>query len=142
MNLMPGINVTADALAAEKIRMSVVAQNVANAFTTRGPDGTAYKRQVVSFESFLDKGLDALGNDSPIRRVRIGGIHEDSKPGKSIYNPQHPDADNNGMVTLPNVEVSMEMVDLIASSRAYEANLSVVRTARQLARQALTIGRR
>ena len=141
-SLLPGISITADALNAEKIRMNLVAQNIANAFTTRGADGAVYQRKMVSFESFLERE-NGLSRDMPqVRSVRVGGIYNDESPGKEIYNPDHPHANDQGMVTLPNVEISREMVDLIMSSRTYEANLSVIRTARQLARQALAIGRR
>ncbi len=141
MNLIPAVNVSADALNAEKIRMSVVAQNIANAHTTKGSNGEVYKRKIVSFESILDKNNTSGGIAALARTVRIRAITDDPTPGKKIYNPQHPDADTDGMVEMPNVEISREMVDLITSSRAYEANLSVIKTARQMAHQALLIGR-
>ncbi len=141
MNLIPAVNVSADALNAEKIRMSIVAQNIANAQTTRDSSGEVYQRKIVSFESILDN-KSASGSVAELgRTVRIGSISNDVTPGKKIYHPQHPDADEDGMVEMPNVEISREMVDLIASSRAYEANLSVIRTARQMAQQAIAIGR-
>lgn len=143
MNLMPGIGSTASALDAEKLRMNIIAQNIANAFTTKDADGGAYRRKVVSFEAYLDKASpQADGLQARLHNVRVSGVTEDRTPGQMIYNPGHPDANEQGMVEMPNVEVSREMVDMIASSRAYEANLQVARTARQLARQALSIGRR
>jgi len=142
MNLMPGLQSTASALDAERLRMNVVAENIANAFTTRDANGDPYKRKIVSFESVLANQNDVqTGKSAPIYKVQ-SGVKEDDTPGKIIYNPQHPDADEKGMVKMPNVESSREMVDLIISSRAYEANLQVARTSHQMAKQALTIGSR
>lgn len=139
MNLISGIDVTAGALNAQKTRLDVVAQNIANAQTTRGPNGKAYQRQTVSFETEL---IRRSGTSGPaLRSVRVGGITSDTSPGSSLYDPQHPDADADGMVTMPNVNMAYEMVDLITASRAYEANLSVVKNARQMAQKALEIGK-
>jgi flagellar basal-body rod protein FlgC len=134
MNFITGLNFTASALQAEKTRMDVVSQNIANAHTTRDVNGEAYKRKVVSFESALDASTGGTG-------VRVSKITDDSTPGELVRNPQHPHADKDGMVQMPNVNTSMEMVDLISASRAYEANLSVARNARQMATKALSIGR-
>ncbi|GDX09320.1 flagellar basal-body rod protein FlgC [Verrucomicrobiota bacterium] len=134
MNFITGLNSTASALQAEKTRMDVVSQNIANAHTTRDVNGEAYKRKVVSFESALDASTGGTG-------VRVSKITDDSTPGELVRNPQHPHADKDGMVQMPNVNTSMEMVDLISASRAYEANLSVARNARQMATKALSIGR-
>ncbi len=139
MDLIPGINATADALNAEKIRMDVIATNIANANTTRDVNGEVYKRKQVVFEAYLDK--TASGSQPAATGVRVAEITEDTTPGPKIYNPDHPHADSEGMVEMPNVKMSWEMVDLIFASRAYEANLSVVRTARQMAQKALAIGR-
>ena len=133
MDFISGINATASALNAEKVRMDVVAENIANAYTTRGLDGKAYQRKTVAFEALLS--TERGGG------VRIAEIGNDSTPGELVHNPQHPHADKDGMVRMPNVSVSTEMVDLLAASRAYEANLAVVRNARQMAARALTIGR-
>lgn len=139
MDLLPGIDVTSDALNAEKIRLEVIGQNIANAQTTRGPGGVPYQRQVVTFETQL---RDAIGaNGSPLTGLRVAGITNDPTPGDLVFNPGHPHADANGMVQMPNVKLSQEMVDLITASRAYEANLSVVRTARQMAQRAIQIGK-
>ena len=134
MNFITGLNSTASALQAENTRMDVVSQNIANAHTTRDVNGEAYKRKVVSFESALDASTGGTG-------VRVSKITDDSTPGELVRNPQHPHADKDGMVQMPNVNTSMEMVDLISASRAYEANLSVARNARQMATKALSIGR-
>ena len=134
MNFITGLNSTASALQAEKTRMDIVSQNIANAHTTRDVNGEAYKRKVVSFESALDASTGSTG-------VRVSKITDDSTPGELVRDPQHPHADKDGMVQMPNVNTAMEMVDLISASRAYEANLSVARNARQMATKALSIGR-
>ena len=138
MNLIAGIDVTAGALNAQKTRLDIVAQNIANAQTTRTPNGTPYQRQVVSFESEL---VRRIGSGASLQSVRVGSITADRTPGEQVYNPQHPDAGSDGLVTMPNVNLSYEMVDLITASRAYEANLSVVKNARQMAMKALEIGK-
>ena len=139
MNLISGIDVTAGALNAHKTRLDVVAQNIANAQTTRGPNGTAYQRQIVSFESELLRR--SVGGGSPLQSVRVAAISTDRTPGQQVHNPQHPDAGPDGTVTMPNVNLSYEMVDLITASRAYEANLSVVKNAREMAMKSLQIGK-
>ncbi len=124
-------------MSAQKTRLDIVAQNIANAQTTRTPDGGPYKRQVVSFETELLKQT----NGSSLQSVKVGSISPDPTPGDMVYNPQHPDAGANGMVAMPNVNVAYEMVDMITASRAYEANLSFVKNARTLAQKTLDIGK-
>ncbi len=138
MNLISGVDVTAGALSAQKTRLDIVAQNIANAQTTRTATGMPYQRQIVSFEAEMIKrgGLGA-----PLQSVRVATIAPDKTPGQQVYNPQHPDAGPDGTVVMPNVNLSYEMVDLITASRAYEANLSVVKNARQMAMKALEIGK-
>lgn len=134
MNFITGVAATASALNAEKVRMDVVAQNIANAHTTRDLDGQPYKRKVITFESAFDAATGTAG-------VKIAKIGQDTRPGELIHDPQHPHAGKDGMVRMPNVNPAIEMVDLISASRAYEANISVARNSRQMANKALTIGR-
>src|ERR1700744_5993485 len=139
MNLIAGIDVTAGALNAQRTRLDIVAQNIANAQTTRTPNGGPYVRQGGSFETEL---VRHVGNGCPsLQSVKIGSISPDKTPGQQVYNPQHPDAGPDGLVTMPNVNLSYEMVDLITASRAYEANLSFAKNARQLAQKTLDIGK-
>jgi flagellar basal-body rod protein FlgC len=140
MNILPSVQITADALSAEKVRLDIVAQNIANAQTTRGPDGLPYQRRIVSFEAELAQAANADGSGR-LTGLRVADITADTTLGPLIHNPSHPHADASGMVRMPNVNTTREMVDLITASRAYEANLSVVKTARQMAEQALKIGR-
>lgn len=126
--------------------MDIIAQNIANANTTKDVDGNPYKRKLVKFETIMDQANTTNPHSSNlgqsfVKGVRIGGVVHDQNPGSRIYDPAHPHADADGYVKMPNVKVQREMVDLISSSRAYEANLSVVKTARGMARQALSIGR-
>jgi len=114
--------------------MDVVAENIANAYTTHGADGQPYKRKEVSFESMLDPA--GTGENT----VQVSQVATDNTPGEMVFDPSNPDANKDGMVQMPNVNISTEMVDLMTSSRAYEANLAVIRNARQMASKALTIG--
>lgn len=139
MNLISGIDVSASALTAQKTRLDVVAQNIANAQTTRTAKGGPYQRQVVSFETELLRNQGVTGPG--LQSVRVAQVTTDRSQGQQVYNPQHPDASADGLVTMPNVNLSQEMVDLITASRTYEANLSVVKSARQMAMRTLEIGK-
>ena len=139
MNIISGIDITAGALNAQKTRLDIVAQNIANAQTTRTAAGGPYQRQVVSFETELIRNQGSTGPG--LQSVRVAQVTTDRTPGQQVYNPQHPDASSDGLVTMPNVNLSQEMVDLITASRTYEANLSVVKTARQMAMRTLEIGK-
>jgi flagellar basal-body rod protein FlgC len=121
--------------------MAVASQNIANANTTRGLDGKPYQRHSVVFESVLAREELGLGGIDP-QKVQISRIDKDMSGPRMIYNPGHPDADpGTGMVAMPNVNIHEEMADMIVSSRAYEANLAVVRNARSMAMQTLQIGK-
>jgi flagellar basal-body rod protein FlgC len=137
MNLIAGIDTTSGALTAQKVRLDIVAQNIANAQTTRTPEGGPYKRKIVSFDNELVKHSGGIA----MQTVHVSGITDDKTPGQSVYNPQHPDAGADGTVMMPNVNLAFEMVDLITASRAYEANLSVVKNSRTLAMKTFEIGK-
>ncbi len=135
MNFITGLSQSASALDAERTRLETVSSNIANAHTTHSADGTPYHRRVVSFQSMMDsQHAGAAG-------VQVNQIATDKTPGERIYQPGHPDADKNGFVEMPNVNLAYEMVDLMSASRAYEANLAVVQNSRQLANRALSIGK-
>ncbi|MDE2713519.1 MAG: flagellar basal body rod protein FlgC [Limisphaerales bacterium] len=138
INILPGADSAASALQAEKVRMEVISQNIANANTTSTSNGGPYQRQVVRFETIMANQFDPY---SAKAEVRVAGIETDNRPFKVMHQPGHPDADADGMVRYPNVNVHEEMADLIASSRAMEANLSIIRTSRQMAMQTLAIGK-
>ena len=141
MELITGLGATCSALNAQKTRLDLIAQNIANAQTTRSADGGPYQRQVVTFEAQLANRLARAGQSAGPTGVKVASISNDPTPGQKIYDPRHPDADVQGMVAMPNVNVSTEMVDLITASRTYEANLSVVKAARQMAQKTIDIGR-
>ena len=133
---------SSSALAAQKTRLDIIAQNIANAETTRGANGLPYQRQMVSFETeLLRRGGEAVGGPGGLQRVKVAGIMKDSTPGERVFDPQHAHADRSGMVQMPNVKLAHEMVDLISATRVYEANLSVVKNAREMAMKTLEIGR-
>jgi flagellar basal-body rod protein FlgC len=141
INLLTGIDSTASALDAERIRMDVISQNIANVNTTRGIDGKPYQRQEVVFENVLKAQQSSDNPTGGAQTVEIARIQKDSRPPRMIYNPGHPDADAHGMVAMPDINIHEEMVDMIASSRSYEANLAVAKNAHALAMSALSIGK-
>ena len=144
MNLIPWIESTGSALSAEKIRLEIIAQNIANSNTTQDASGNVYKRKEVVFEEFTkspEKRIPGYVDENLYQGVRVTDVVDDQPPGRMIYNPGHPHANEDGMVEMPNVDVSREMVDLIIASRAYEANLTVVKTSRRMAQQAMAIGK-
>lgn len=136
MNVLSATAITASALESEKMRVDITSQNIANAHTTKGLDGKPYQRRVVAFESVLN---EQMGQN--MQGVRVSEIKRDETPGEIINNPEHPHADEEGNVQMPNVNIAYEMVDMVTATRSYEANLAVVRNARQMANQALAIGR-
>ncbi len=122
--------------------MAVASQNIANANTTRGIDGKAYQRQQVLFKSVMAQ-KESMFNGMDPQKVEVSKIETDGRPPRMVHIPGHPDADPaTGMVAMPNVNIHEEMADMIVSSRAYEANLAVVRNARSMALQTLNIGKR
>jgi flagellar basal-body rod protein FlgC len=143
MPLFRAVQTSASALTAERVRMDVIASNLANANATRGPGGEAYKRRIVLFQPFVDRYLaSAGGGDTGSAGVVVSGIIEDQSAPRRVHQPGHPDADADGYVTLPAINPVVEMTDLIASSRAYEANVTALNAAKQLILKALEIGRR
>ncbi|MCX8027935.1 MAG: flagellar basal body rod protein FlgC [Thermodesulfovibrionales bacterium] len=112
------LKVSATALEAQKVRMNVIASNIANASSTRTPEGGPYRRKDVLFESYMFD-QNSVG-------VNIPKIVEDKRPFRTVYDPSHPDADSNGYVNYPNVNTIEEMVNLMNASRAYEANLNII----------------
>ncbi len=123
--------------------MEVISQNIANANTTKTEEGGPYRRQLVHFDTMLRNQMkfnsDVSSNN--LSEVRASKIIEDSRPFREVYQPGHPDANDDGMVLYPNVQVHEEMADLISASRAYEANMSVIRTSRMMAMQTLNMGK-
>jgi flagellar basal-body rod protein FlgC len=138
INTLSGVNTTASALTAERMRMDITGQNIANANTTRNKAGKGYQRQQVVFESVLAQHTGEAGT----REVRVARVQDDPRPPKLVRQPGHPDADANGMVAMPDINIYEEMVDMIAASRSYEANLAAFKNSRSMAMQTLSIGKR
>jgi len=140
----PGVfsamEVAASGLTAERSRMNVIASNLANARTTRGADGEPYKRVDPVFEAkpLRNRSMDAVLN--AVMRVDLAEVREDTDPGQMVYDPSHPDADGDGYVEYPNVNVVTEMVNLMTASRAYEAGVATIESVKTMARSALKIG--
>ncbi|MDE3017940.1 MAG: flagellar basal body rod protein FlgC [Nitrospirota bacterium] len=149
MDINDTIAISVSALDAQRHRLNVIASNLANAQSTHTDQGGPYKRRDVVFQAapVVPKFSGALfkaGSDphaQAMQGVRVSRIVEDPKPGKAIHDPQHPDADAQGFVQMPNVNVMEEMVNMISASRAYEANVQTISTARTMWNRALDIGR-
>ncbi len=142
MNILAGVTSTASALNAERIRMEVVSQNIANANVSRSEDGKPYQRQVVHFESVMNGASSSGAAGQAPQSLQVAHVEKDLRPARMVYNPSDPAHDANGWVKMPDINIHEEMVDLIAASRAYEANLAVVKSSRNMAMQTLTIGKR
>lgn len=134
MSIFNGMRISASGLSAERLRMDIISSNVANVKTTRTENGGAYVRKVASFQENFDKKLGMLG-------VKAVAIEEDKSPLRRLYEPNHPDADEEGYVEYPNVDLLVEMSDLISTSRAYESNIDTLNAQKNMISKALEIGR-
>lgn len=149
MSMFGGIDAAASGLTAERLRMDVISNNIANVNSTRTVDGTPFKRKYVIFEpreaqnkNFASVLAGEMGTKSPAGEgVRAVGLGVDNTMGKLVYDPGHPDANADGYVELPNVDIVNEMVDMITASRAYEANVTTINAAKSMAQQALNISK-
>jgi flagellar basal-body rod protein FlgC len=150
MSLFDAIDTAASGLSAERMRMDVTAENLANAQTTRGADGQPYRRKVVvlqeagggfgaSLNGALRGGRGGSGGSGANAGVRVAAVTQDTTPNRLVYDPGHPDADARGYVSMPNVQPVAEMVDLIGASRGYEANVTVMQTAKTMFTKTLDI---
>jgi flagellar basal-body rod protein FlgC len=140
IQVISGIQNSSAALDAEQTRLDVISQNIANANTTHGVDGKPYQRQLVVFESALQQAVNSDGS-LQMPPVQIAKVEKDTSPPIQIYDPGNPDADGNGLVSMPNVNINEEMADLVSASRAYEANLAVVKNSHSMAMETLAIGK-
>ena len=137
-------NISASGLTAERMRMEVVANNIANASTTRTPEGGAYRRKDILFETAMTAerpGPHGSIESTGLAGVRTVGVVDDMSEMPRRYEPGHPDADAEGFVTMPNVNLPIEMVNLITATRAYEANLKAAQNFVDMNQQALAIVR-
>ena len=158
--IFSGLNISATGLSAQRQRMNTISQNIANAETTRTDEGGPYRRQYVvtaeaeptvfkeyfqnkirlemtSGQHFEDKPY--RGTNAVPSGTRVAEVAMDNSPPRLVYDPTHPDADENGYVAMPNVNAITEMVDMITASRAYEANLSALDAGKQMSQKAMDI---
>ncbi|MDO4513603.1 MAG: flagellar basal body rod protein FlgC [Lachnospiraceae bacterium] len=143
MSVFTAFDINSSGMTAQRYRMDIISENVANANTTRTEDGTPYRRKVVTFQEkgsqtnfshVLNKATDKYSGTG----VRIGGVYEDQvSEMKMVYDPSHPDADENGYVTYPNVNIITEMTNLIDASRGYEANATAFEATKSIALKGL-----
>lgn len=147
MPYFDSLNVIASGLTAQRLRMDVISENIANVNTTRTGDGTPYQRKTVLFQQKsgvtpFSIQLDNILNQ-PVkgRGVRVSKIVKDDSPGSMVYEPGHPDADEDGYVVMPNVNIVTEMVNMISASRSYEANVTAMNTTKSMMAKTLEIGR-
>jgi len=151
MDLFKIFSVSGSGMAAQRSRMTVVAGNLANSETTRTPDGGPYRRRDVIFKAVPAQGefnaefaaeFDKLSDGvSEAQGVEVVGVKQSSRPARKIFDPNHPDADGEGYVALPNINPMEEMVDMLSAVRSYEANLATYNTTKSLIRKILDIGR-
>lgn len=146
MGYFDSLDVSASGMSAQRMRMDLISQNIANANTTRTQDGTPYRRQVlvlgtnenIGFSKYLSASSGKkFGNGE----VKIQGVRQDMSDLKRVYEPDNPEADEEGYVTMPNVDIVTEMVDMISASRSYEANVTASTASKNMAMQALNIGK-
>ena len=149
MGFMDTLAISASGMTAERLRMDVVANNLANVNTTRTPGGGPFRREHVAMApasaSFGETLAGLSGDDGGVEAARggvqVSGIVPDMRPFKRVYQPGHPDADKQGYVNLPNVDTVTEMVDMMGATRAYEANVAAVGAVKGMAMKAMEIGR-
>lgn len=146
MSFLNALNISASGMTAQRMRLDVAAANITNVNTTRTENGEPYRRKMVVFESIEGNSFEntfrsELSKSNQISGgVRVAEIVEDPSDFRSVYNPEHPDADENGYVQMPNVDLLKETVDSMAASRAYEANLTAFNAVKAMAVKALEIG--
>jgi flagellar basal-body rod protein FlgC len=145
MDFFSSMNVSSSALSAERTRMNLISSNLANANATRTPEGGPYKRKDAVFaatpvENRFNRALDGA-TAQQLRKVDVSEIVEDQNPPRLQYDPGHPDANPQGYVAMPNINVVEEMTDMISATRSYEANVTAVQAAKSMAMKTLEIGK-
>ena len=150
MNFLDALQTSSSGMSAQRVRMNVISSNLANINTTRTKNGLPYRRKDVvfashsvqgSFHNILNSNIFKSGMNNKLSEVRVAGIINDPGPPVLKYDPQHPDADKNGYVAMPNVNLLEEMVNMISATRSYEANVAAVNATKKMALKALEIGR-
>lgn len=149
MAFLSSFDICASGMSAQRVRMDIAAENIANIDTTRTEGGGPYRRKDVMFESYgtgsfqeaLRSASQGKGFASRNTGVRVSGIVEDTREMKRVYNPDHPDADEEGYVNMPNVDLLKETVDSMSATRSYEANVTALNAMKLMAQKALEIGK-
>lgn len=149
MSFFNSIDISASGLTAQRLRMDLISQNLANAETTKTENGKPYRRKVAvfkekqyqpSFSQYLTQESKARLYRNNSGGVRVTKIIEDKSPLRKVYKPAHPDADEKGYVNMPNVNIMQEMVNMISATRSYEANVMAINSSKNMAIRALEIG--
>lgn len=146
MSMFTAFNINASGMTAQRYRMDIISENVANANTTRTEDGTPYRRKVVTFaekdtQTPFSRVLSKERDNYTGKGVKVASVQEDTwTEANKVYDPSHPDADENGYVTYPNVNIVTEMTNLIDASRSYEANATAFEASKSIALKGLQIG--
>jgi flagellar basal-body rod protein FlgC len=145
MPFLSSLNIGGSGLSAQKTRMNIISQNIANASTTRAENGETYRRKLVTLQEDVLNDFGAVLEDEnnriQVSGVTVAGVMDDMTDFKAVYNPSHPDADENGYVMMPNVDTTTEMVEMIEASRSYEANVTAFNAIKLMATKALDIGK-
>ena len=141
MDFFTAFNISADGLSAQRVRLNTIASNLANINTTHTPKGGPYRRKDVVFSAVETKNSFNSILNNKIKSVKVEEIIEDSRPFKFVYDPYHPDANKEGYVSHPNIDMVEEMVNMMSASRLYEANINAVKTTTKMAQKALLIGK-
>ena len=145
MNFIDALHISASGLAAQRLRMNVVSSNLANSNTTRAAEGGPYRKKDVVFASQpLGSEFQSMVQSQmrgKLSEVKVVGIVDDPRPPIVKYDPQHPDADKDGYVNMPNINVIEEMVNMMSATRSYEANVTAVNATKKMAMKALEIGK-
>jgi len=140
MSFLTSFNISANGMSAERLRINVIASNIANINTTRTPEGGPYRRKDVIFEAVpISEDVNSFENQLRIETVKVKDIVEDKRPPILKYDPSNPDADENGYVKMPNINLMEEMVNLINASRSYEANVQVMRSSKDMVMRTLDL---
>ncbi len=146
MSIFKSINVSASGMTAERLRMDIISKNIANVNTTRTAAGTPYRRQMPIFKEQQGSTFETILNQAHGKLtagngVEVASIEEDPSAFKRVYNPGHPDADEEGFVNMPNVDVVTEMINMISATRGYEANITAMNASKAMVLKALDIGK-
>lgn len=143
LNAFSNLRISSSGLSAERLRMDTIASNMVNATTTRGENGQPYKRKIAVFQENLNNELNkSTGKyENELLGVKAVGIVEDNAPPRRVYEPSNPDADAQGYVMMPNVNILNEMADMMMATRAYEANVTAISSEKSMFLKALEIGR-